>query len=44
MFAAVSEDFDEEFGCSVDDLWVVVEIGIRIDEAIEGDDLGDVVE
>ena len=44
MFAAVSEDFDEEFGGSVDDGGMVVEIGIGIYESVESDDLFHVVE
>ena len=44
MFAFFAEDLDEEFGGAVDDLWVAVEIGIGVHEAVEWDDLFDLIE
>jgi hypothetical protein len=44
VFAALAEDFEEEFGGSVDDLRVAVEVGLGVDEAVEGDDLLDFIE
>ena len=44
MFAFFAEDLDEEFRSTVDDLWVAVEIGIGVYEAVEGDDLFDLIE
>lgn len=35
VFAFFAEDLDEEFGGAVDDLWVAVEIGIGVYEAVE---------
>jgi hypothetical protein len=44
VFALFAEDFDEQFGGSVDDLRVAVEVGLGVYKAGEGDDLLHLVE